>query len=125
MPEEDMIAIGELRWPVQIVTRAQAAQPAGTGIDEPYTNVQFTKACIRPVGALTFWGLGGEQVDGPITHRVFVRWVDYITNADAVIRKMLRRDGSYRTETFRVRRVKESNGRQRLAILEVEIEKAV
>ena len=124
MPEAESIAIGRLRWRVVIATRAQTAQAAGAGIDETFTELQTVQADVQPVGALTFWGGAGEQVDGPITHRVFIRWLDYLTNDQVVLRRSQLRDDTTRTEIFRVRRIREVAGRKRFAILEVELEKA-
>ncbi len=130
MPEAENVAIGRLRWRVLLVTRAQAPQflnvdpGAATGIDETLTLPQPVQADVQPVGALTFWGGNGEQIETGITHRIFLRWIDYVANADAVLRTTKRRDGTLRTETFRVRRVKEICGRKRFAILEVELERS-
>ena len=66
MPEAEGVAIGRLRWPVYIATRAQLAQVDDTGIDELLCDMQLVKADIQPVGALTFWGQAGEQIDGPV-----------------------------------------------------------
>ena len=123
MPEAEGVAIGRLRWRVLLATRDQAPQVLGTGIDEVLQNLQPVQADVQPVGALTFWGAAGEQVETPITHRVFIRWVDYLDNKEVVVRRTLRRDQTWRTELFRVRRVKEIAGRKRFCILEVELEK--
>ena len=125
MAEDPSVAVGRLRWPLTIVTRQQAQQAAGTGITETAILPQLVHGDVQAVGALTFWGPAGEQIDGPITHRIILRWLDYIGNGDAVLRTTRRRDGSMRTETFRVRRVKEIAGRKRFVLLEVELEAAV
>lgn len=122
MPEAESVAIGRLRWPVYIATRAQVAQQDDTGIDEILRDQQPVKADIQPVGALTFWGHGGEQIDGPITHRIFIRWLEYLRNDQVVLRRTMMRDGRSRFERFRVRRVREIGGRKRFVILEVELE---
>ncbi|NPD67295.1 hypothetical protein HN018_06870 [Lichenicola cladoniae] len=125
MPEAEGVEIGRLRWRVLLATREQYAQMnGGAGIDEVLEDLQPVQADVQPVGAMTFWGLAGEQVDGPITHRIFIRWVDYLDNKQVVIRRSKRRDGTARTELFRVRRVREITGRKRFVILEVELEKA-
>ena len=124
MPEPEGIAIGRLRWTVVLATREQVVQMnGGVGIDELLQDMQAVKADVQPVGALTFWGLAGEQIDGPITHRIFLRWVDSLTNDQVVIRRTRRRDETWRTELFRVRRIREVAGRKRFVILEVELEK--
>jgi Phage head-tail joining protein len=118
--------VGALRWLVYLATREQIAQVpgvdpgAGTGINEVPTDAIRVHADVQAVGALTFWA--GQQVDAPITHRIFIRWVDAIPNTAVVVRQTLRRDGSVRTERFRVRRWKELGGRKRFVLLEVELE---
>jgi head-tail adaptor len=117
-PEE--VRIGRLRWPVYLANRDQIAQATGTGIDEVPTDAIRVHADVQAVGALTFWS--GMQTDTPITHRIFIRWIDAIPNTAVVLRQTLRRDNSIRTERFRVRRWKECGGRKRFAMLEVELE---
>ena len=124
MPEAEAVAIGRLRWRVLLATREQAPQVLSTGIDEVLEDLQPVQADVQPVGTLTFWGTAGEQVDAPITHRIFIRWVDYLDNKAVVVRRTLRRDETWRTELFRVRRVREIAGRKRFCILECELERA-
>ena len=125
MPEEDpAVAIRRLRWPVYIVTRKQWAETGGTGILECLTDYQMVRADVQPVGALTFWATGAfEQTDTGVTHRIFVRWVNYLDQTQAVIRTTRLPSGELRSEIFRVRRVKELGGRKRFACLECEMEK--
>lgn len=120
MAEASEVAINRLRWPVYLANRIQIAQATGTGIDEVPADAILVHADVQAVGAVTFWN--GMQVDTPITHRIFIRWVDAIPNIGVVIRQTLRRDGSVRTERFRVRRWKELGGRKRFTLLEVELE---
>lgn len=124
MPEAEGVEIGRLRWRVLLATREQSAQINSTGIDEVLKELQPIQADVQPVGALTFWGTAGEQIDTPITHRVFCRWLDYLSNTQVVVRRTRRRDDTYRTEIFRVRRIKEVCGRKRFVILETELEKS-
>ena len=125
MPEAEGVAIGRLRWRVLLATREQAMQiNDGVGIDELLRDLQPVQADVQPVGALTFWGAAGEQTDGPFTHRVFCRWLDSVPNTAVVLRRTFRRDGTIRTELFRVRRIREVTGRKRFVILETELEKA-
>jgi len=113
--------LGKLRWPVTIAERRQAAGPAG-GITESLTSLAEVWADIQPVGALTFYS--GVQVDTPITHKVRLRWMDWIGTTHVIIRELRRPDGSVRTEIFRVRRVKEDGEFPlRWIDLEVELEK--
>jgi len=124
--EPEDVRIGRLRWPVYLATRDQIAQipgrspGPGTGIEETPQGAILVHADIQAVGALTFWG--GTQVDAPITHRIFIRWIDAVDNTAVVIRQTFRKNESIRTERFRVRRWKELGGRKRFALLEVELE---
>lgn len=119
MAEASDVEIGRLRWPVYLANRLQVAQSDG-GIDEVPADWILVRADVQAAGALTFWS--GMQVDAPITHRIFIRWIDAIPNVAVVIRKTLRRDGTARTERFRVRRWKELGGRKRFTLLECELE---
>lgn len=126
MAEDQAFPLGRLRWPVQLVSREQAAQAGGTGVTETLVPLQTVQADIQPVGALTFWGAAGgvsEQIDSPITHRIFMRWQDSLPNTVAVQRQSLRPDGTTRTEIFRVRRIREIAGRKRFVIVECEEER--
>jgi len=134
LAESEAVEIGRLRWPVYLATRQQAAQVAGTGIDETFRDLQRVMADVQPVGALTFWGVadsaggpaGGNgglmQTDAPFTHRIFVRWLDSLDQTQVVFRATQRRDGSTRTERFRVRRIKELGGRKRFVLIEAQLE---
>lgn len=126
MAEEDpAVAIRRLRWPVYIVTREQIPEPGGPGILERLKDDQKVRADVVPVGALTFWATGAfEQTDTGVTHRIFMRWVNYLDQAQMVVRTTRLQDGEVRTEIFRVRRVKELGGRKRFVCLECEMEKA-
>jgi head-tail adaptor len=119
--ESDAVRIGRLRWRVTLVSRDQVAQVTGTGIDESLIGLAKIYADIQPIGALTFWG--NEQTDGPFSHRIFLRWVDYLDQTFAIVRTSYRADGQGRTEIFRVRRIKELGGRKRFVLIEAELEK--
>lgn len=125
MPEPQSFPLGRLRWPVQIVQRTQAGDPNTTGVLETSVPVRTVRADVQPVGALTFWGTAGgsEQVDTPVTHRIYMRWQNSLPNACAITRSTLLDDGTTRTEVFRVRRIKEIDGRKRFVIVECEEEK--
>jgi len=111
--------IGRLRWPVVIAKRAD--QPAGAAtIAESLTDVLATHADIQPVGGQTF--LAGQQTDRPITHRVILRWLDWLDETFVILRRTLRRDRTVRTEVFRVRRIMEAGGRKRFLVIEAELE---
>lgn len=114
------MSVGRLRWPVTLATRTQTADPSGPGVVEVPTAPVVVWADIQPVGAVTFWN--GQETDSPVTHRVFLRWHDYLDNTHAIYRTTKRPDGSERREVFRVRRVKEIGGRKRFALVECELE---
>ena len=120
MPEEAALAIGRLRWTVMLATRAQAADPNGTGILETLQHLQRVKADVQPTGALTF--RLGVQEDSGFTHRVFVRWVSGLRVNEVIFRTTREADGTQRTERFRVWRWKELAGRNRFALAEVTLE---
>ncbi|QHC35356.1 head-tail adaptor protein [Komagataeibacter xylinus] len=125
MPEPQSFPLGRLRWPVQIVQRGQAGDPNTTGVLETLIPIRTVRADVQPVGALTFWGTAGgnEQVDTPVTHRIYMRWQNSLPNAYAITRSTTLDDGTTRTEVFRVRRIKEIDGRKRFVIVECEEEK--
>lgn len=116
------IEIGELRWPVFIADRVQAPNDA-QGITETYARQQLVHADVQSTSDLTFWG--PEQTDGPVTHRIRLRWLDKIDMTMAVLRDTIRQDGTVRTEVFRIRRIKEVTGRKRFIELSVELEKTI
>ena len=119
------VRVGSLRWPVLLARRTQV--PDGfTGITEFYEFGETVRADIQSIGALTFWtaAAGLEQTDTPVTHRIRMRWVDYLDQTQVVIRDTRRMDGSVRHEVFRVRRIKEMNGRKRFVEIEAELERA-
>lgn len=120
-PDPTRVPIGALRWAVTIAQRVQTASTTTTGITEGYTAIAYVRADIQPIGAMTFYA--GEQVDTPVTHRVRLRWLDWLDTTYVLQRQMHRLDGSVRTELFRIRRVKEVDGRRRFIELECELEK--
>jgi len=61
-------------------------------------------------------------VDTPITHRIVIRWLDWIDTTHVILRNTTRPNGSVRSEIFRIRRMKEIDGRQRFLELECEQE---
>lgn len=120
MPDIE-IPVGSLRWPVIVARRRQGFEQAGTGMTETWIEVETVRADIQPAGALTFYN--AEQVDSPVTHRITLRWLDYLDQSHAILRGTSLPDGSVRTEVFRVRRVKELNGRKRFSSLDCELER--
>lgn len=119
--EDPHVAIGRLRWPVMLAERDQAPTRDGTGITETVTGAVTVWADIQSVGGLTFWDTA--QTDTPITHRIYMRWHDYLDQTKVVIRDTSRpSDLTNRREVFRVRRIKELGGRKRFAMVECELE---
>lgn len=118
--DPNRVEIGTLRWPVTIAQRSQSAATTG-GIQEAFTNVVTVRADVIPVGAMTFYG--SAQVDTPVTHRIRIRWLDWLDTTHVIIRDTLRQDGTTRREIFRIRRIKEIDGRKRFLECEVEEEK--
>ena len=112
--------IGKRRWQVVIARRDQQPDLATAGIAETLVEAEPVWANIVPIGATTFWGT--EATDTPVTHRIWLRWMDWIDNRYAVLRDLQRPDGTTRHEVFRVRRVAEDSGRKRYTMLEVELE---
>ena len=119
------VPIGTLRWVVILARRAQAPDPNGPGLCETLQPIAAIHADIQPVGALTFWtaAAGGEQVDTPVTHRITVRSLDNLDQSMAILRRSQRPDGTVRTETFRIRRIKDVGGRKRFTEIEAELER--
>ena len=120
-PDPTRVEIGELRWPVIIAERVQVPDPFSPSILEDLRDSFRTRAKVIPIGAQTF--LGMAQTDRPITHWIWLRWLDWIGEQHVVIRSITRRDGTVRTDAFRVRRVGEVDGRQRFVRIEAELER--
>lgn len=121
-PDPTVVEIGSLRWPVTIAQRTQAADPNSTGIEEDFRDIKAAWADIRPMGPLTFYA--GMQVDTPVTHRIVMRWLDWLDTTYVIIRRSSRpTDLSTRTEIFRIRRTLELDGRKRFISCECELER--
>lgn len=114
--------IGALRWPVLVVLREQIPEPGGS-ITELKKYGQMVRADVQPLGPMTFFA--SEATDTPTTTRIYIRWVDWLDTRHAVIRETRRRDGSVRTETYRVRKVAEVEGRKRYTEILAELERSV
>jgi head-tail adaptor len=113
-------SIGRLRWPVYIATRQQVPDPASPGFVESLANTTLVHANVQPMGPMTFYA--GMQVDTPVTHKIFVRWLDWLDTTCIIYRQTLRPDRSTRIEIFRIRRVMELEGRKRFLRLDCEQE---
>jgi hypothetical protein len=104
----DFPHIGELRSRVEIRRRVDLpADDMGLGASFPEVVMRWAK--VAPVGAAIY--AGSVQIDNAITHRVFLRYLDGVTNAHEVVRG---------AQVFRVKRVTDLGGVQRFTVLEVE-----
>ena len=119
-PDPNAVRIGSLRWQVVIATREQYPDPDSPGIVERLADEQTVRADIQPIGAMTFYA--AEQVDTPLTHRIVIRWLDWVDATHVVFRVTKRPDGSNMVERFRVRRVMPLDGRQRFLRMDCELE---
>ena len=119
---ETEIRVGQLRWPVIVARRRENFDPpGGISIFEDWVQVELVHAEILPISALTFYG--AEQVDMPVTHRITTRFLGYLDNTFVIARNAVIPGGAVRGELFRIRRVKELNGRKRFTSLDVELER--
>lgn len=119
-PDPNAVRIGSLRWRVTIATREQYPDPDSPGIVERLADEQTVRADIQPIGAMTFYA--AEQVDTPVTHRIVIRWLDWVDTTHVVFRVTKRPDGSAMIERFLVRRVMPIDGRQRFLRMDCELE---
>jgi head-tail adaptor len=116
--------IGALRWQVSLYRRDQAPAASNSAVSESFTLLGVLHADIQPTYPTTFYN--SAQIDIPVTHLIRVRWQDYVENTNVIRRTTTRpTDGTLRTESYRVRRVKELAGRKRFVELECELEKAL
>jgi hypothetical protein len=114
-------SIGSLRWLVTLYRRDQA--PADDlALTENLVPIAIVHADIQATRPGTFYQ--SVQVDTPTTHMIFIRWQDYPTTIEVVIRTTQRPDGSLRSEVYRVRRSLEIAGRKRFIQLECELERS-
>jgi hypothetical protein len=115
--------IGALRWRVMLYRRDQAPG-ANSGIAENLVLIATVQADVQPTYPSTFYN--SAAIDIPISHLIRTRWLDYVENTHVIMRTTLRpTDGTFRTEIFRVRRLKEVGGRKRFAEFEVELERSL
>jgi len=113
-------SIGSLRWLVTLYRRDQA--PADDlALSETLVPLATVHADIQGSRPSTLYL--STQIDGPVTHFIYIRWQDYPATIDVVIRSTQRPDGSgMRSELFRVRRSTEIAGRKRFIQMECELE---
>ena len=116
----DEVRIGALRWPLLLAARDQRADPDSTGLVETYSREHTVLGDVQPIGGMTFYQ--AAQVDTPITHRIVIRWRDWIDTNCVIFRITSRYDGSQRKERFRIRRVYEIGGRKRFLRMDCELE---
>ena len=109
-----------MRWRVVIATREQFPDPNSPGLIEDIDKLQSVRADVQPIGALTFYA--AEQVETPVTHRIIIRWLDWIDTTHVIFRMTKRPDRSSMIERFRVRRVLSIDGRQRFLRMDCELE---
>ena len=119
-PDPNAVRIGSLRWRVTIATREQEPDPDSPGIVERLAKLQTVRADIQPIGTMTFYA--AEQVDTPLTHRIVIRWLDWVDTSHVIFRVTKRPDGSDMIERFRVRRVMPIDGRQRFLRMDCDLE---
>jgi len=117
----DTVPIGELRWPVRIYRRDQIPAMTATGITETLEPLARRMAKIEPARPMTFYG--SVQVDTPVTHMIWMRWVGGLDTTHAVLRTTTTPEEKARREVFRVRRVLEMGGRKRFVMVEAELER--
>ena len=116
----DEVPLSSLRWPVTLAQRVQAPDGDGSTV-ETLINPVTVHASIESIGMSTFWG--ATQIEG-VSHRIRMRWQAYLDQTFVVIRVTATPDGESRSETFRVRRVKEIGGRKRFVEIEAMLEGA-
>jgi hypothetical protein len=114
--------IASLRWRVTLYRRDQYPDPNSDGLQDDFVPIATVQADVQPTYPSTFYNTA--VVDTPVSHLIRTRWLDYIENTHIIARTTKRpNDGTYRTEIFRVRRLKEIAGRKRFAEFEVEFER--
>ena len=113
--------IGSLRWVVTLYAREQ--EPGrDSAISEHLRPIGKVHADIQPTYPSTFWL--SAQIERPITHMIRLRWQDYVDTVVVIVRTTRRpTDDTFRSEVFRVRRIKEVGGRKRFIELECELER--
>jgi Phage head-tail joining protein len=113
--------IGALRWQVRLYRRDQSPGP-NNALSDNFVKLGTVRADIQPIYPSTFYA--SAQIDTPVTHLIRMRWTDYLDGTHIIGRTTIRpNDGTFRTELFRVRRIKELAGRKRFVEIEVEFER--
>jgi hypothetical protein len=113
--------IGTLRSWVTLYRRDQA--PADDlALQEALVPIARVHADVQPAYFSTFWE--STQIEAPVTHVINIRWQNYPSTVDVVVRSTMLPDGTQSTELFRVRRSKAIAGRKRFIQMECELEHA-
>ncbi len=118
MPDK-AVAINELRYEVMLARRSQLPD-GGTGIAEILVSATRVHAKIEDAYPQTYYG--SQQTDRPFTHMIWLRWIGWLDTTWVIVRHSLLWDGSPRYDVFRIRRIKELNGRKRFLEIECEQE---
>ncbi|VVG70939.1 hypothetical protein PAP18089_01911 [Pandoraea apista] len=100
--------IGELNRYVDLRRRSDAPVDDIDG-ESLYDDQRKRWAKIEPVGTAIY--SGSAQIGAAITHRIWLRYLDGITDAYEV---------AFRKSVYRVRRVTDANDARRFTLLEVE-----
>lgn len=117
----DEIPIGELRWRVAIFKREQVPDLQSMGISETLKPLASPMAKIEASRPGTFYG--SVQVDTPVTHMIWIRWMRGIDNRHVIVRDTEGPDGEAIREIFRIRRELPLGGRKRFLMFEAELER--
>ena len=118
--DNSRVAINELRYPVILARRDQLPDDYAS-IDEELANAIRVHAKIEDLYPQTYWGIAA-QTDRPVTHMIWIRWLGWIDTTHVIIRHTRLPNQELRTDLFRIRRVKEMNGRKRFLEMECELE---
>lgn len=115
--------IGALNWRVRLVRRTQTPQETpAVSIDETHDDELLIWAQILPLGQVTYYqGVMADPSIAP-THRITVRWQEYIDQTNAIVRTRIRPSGVVIQEIFRVRRFSEVDGDNRFVTFDCQLE---
>lgn len=112
--------IGNMRYRVTLGTR-QAQESGTAGITETITGTVTVWADIRPLGTQLY--LAGRQIsDDEVTHRIITRHRSLPSMFDTATRTVPLPDGTTRTDTYRILRTTEWEGRKQWLVMEARLE---
>lgn len=113
-----------MRWLCTLAFRKEAPTigDSATGITETIIPIAKVHCAIVPVGTMTFFGT--EQLETPVTHTVYFRWLPFsdLRMFNIIVRSIVLPDLSTHHETYRVRRVGEWQGKHRFLRADCELE---